>query len=222
MRERLIIAIDGPAGAGKSTCARALAARLGYRFLDTGALYRAVTLKAMRTGVDPADAERMAALALTARIEIAGAGSAARVRLDGEDVSDEIRGPGVTNAVPTVAALGPVRAAILPLQRGFASAGGIVAEGRDIGTVVFPDADVKFFLDADERIRAERRALERGEGDVATVVKEIHARDLKDTGRAVAPLRPAADAIRIDTAGLTAEEVVEEMARHVAQRIAAG
>lgn len=217
-RERLIIAIDGPAGAGKSTCARALAARLGYRFLDTGALYRAVALKALRAGVDPSDAERTAALARAARIELAGEGPAAEVRLDGEDVSDEIRGPGVTSAVPTVAALAPVRAAILPIQRGFARGGGVVAEGRDIGTVVFPDADLKFFLEADERVRAQRRAKERGEADVGRVAREIHARDEQDSTRAHAPLRAAPDAIRIDTTGLTVDEVVGELERHARRR----
>ena len=218
----LIIAIDGPAGAGKSTCARRLAARLGYRFLDTGAIYRAVALAAARAGIDPGDAEGVAAVARRVRIILEqppGDGSTAgRVRLDGEDVSSEIRGSGVTGAVPTVAAHAPVRAAVIPFQRDFAATGGVVAEGRDIGTVVFPDADVKFFLDADPRARAGRRALERGETDVGRVEREILSRDVQDSTRAVAPLKAAADAVRIDTTHLTAEQVVDEMERRVRAR----
>lgn len=215
MRPHLIIAIDGPAGAGKSTCAKALAARLGYRFLDTGALYRAVTLRALRAGADPADGERVAEHARQARIVVEGDGPEARVLLDGEDVSREIRGPGVTNAVPAVAAHAAVRREVLPLQREIARDGGVVAEGRDIGSVVFPDADLKVYLDADERTRAERRARERGEADVGQVEREIHARDAADSGREVAPLRLADGAVRIDTTGLTIDEVVDRLVRLV-------
>jgi cytidylate kinase len=218
-RQRLLIAIDGPAGAGKSTCARRLAERLGYRFLDTGALYRAVTLAALRAGIDPSDAAGVAAAASKARVVLEGtggtAGAAGRVLLDGEDVSSEIRGPAVTNAVSTVAAHPPVRAAILPHQRRFAEAGGVVAEGRDIGTVVFPDADVKFFLEADARVRAERRARERGEGDVDAVEREIRARDEQDSKRDASPLVAAPDAIRIDTTNLSVDAMVDVLERRV-------
>lgn len=214
-----MIAIDGPAGAGKSTCARLLAARLGYRFLDTGALYRAVTLRALREGLDPGDEEAMAALARKVDITLpAGPPDSVvpnRVVLDGEDVSAEVRGPAVSNAVSTVAALPNVRLAMVRLQRVFAAGGGVVAEGRDIGTVVFPDADVKFFLDADPHVRAERRATERGERDVASVERELNARDKMDTERDVAPLRAADDAVRVDSTSKSADEVLAEMARHV-------
>jgi len=215
MRSRSVIAIDGPAGAGKSTVARRLAARLGYRFLDTGALYRAVTLAVLRAGIDPSDAGRVADLAGAAQIALDPRGTPPRVLLDGEDVSREIRGPAVTRAVSTVAANPAVRAAMVPFQRAFADEGGVVAEGRDIGTVVFPDAAMKFFLDADAAVRAARRALERGEADVASVEAEIRERDRKDTEREAAPLRAAPDAEVVDTTRLSAEEVVDLLERRV-------
>ena len=215
MRERLTIAIDGPAGAGKSTCARRLAERLGYRFLDTGAVYRAATLAALRAGIDPGDEARVAEIARLARIVLEGVGPEGKVLLDGEDVSREIRGPAVTNAVSTVAAHPSVRLAVVPFQRDFAAGGGVVAEGRDIGTVVFPDADVKFFLDADPVVRAARRAHERGDGDVARVEQEIRARDKMDTERKAAPLRAASDAVVVDTTGLTLDAVVDLLERTV-------
>lgn len=215
MRERLLIAIDGPAGSGKSTCARRLAERLGYRFLDTGALYRAVTLAALRSGLRPADGEGIAALARRVRVELTADAAGARVSLDGGDVTSEIRGPDVTNAVSTVAAHPPVRAAVLPVQRRFAERGGVVAEGRDIGTVVFPDADVKFFLVADLRTRAERRARETGEADVAKVEAEIRARDEADSKRDASPLVAAPDAIRIDTTHLDVESMTDVLERRV-------
>jgi cytidylate kinase len=215
MRERLIIAIDGPAGAGKSTCARRLAERLGYRFLDSGAVYRTVTLAAQRAGLDLTDGAAVADLARRARIVLEGEGPTGRVLLDGEDVSGPIRGPGVTNAAPTVAAHAAVRDAVVPLQRDFAKQGGVVAEGRDIGTVVFPDADVKFFLEADARVRAARRAAERGESDVARVEDEIGARDRQDREREAAPLRRAADAVAVDTTDLSLDEVVDALERRV-------
>ncbi len=211
MRLRFIIAIDGPAGAGKSTVARRLAARLGYRFLDTGALYRTVTLAALRAGLDPDDEERVAALAESVSVVLEPGDDGVRALLDGEDVSSEIRGSAVTTAVSTVAALPRVRAAMIPLQRAIAAERGVVAEGRDIGTVVFPDADVKFYLDADPAVRAGRRAAERGDADVQQVEAEIVARDRQDSGRAVAPLRAAEDAVRLDTTDLSIDDVVERL-----------
>jgi len=208
MRSRLIIAIDGPAGAGKSSVARLLARRLGYRFLDTGALYRAITLAALRDGLEPSDEEQVAALARTLDLRLESEPGGLRVLLGGDDISAEIRGPDVTTAVSTVAALPRVRAAMVPLQRAFADGGGVVAEGRDIGTVVFQDADLKFYLDADPAVRAGRRALESGEGDVAHVHRQMAARDRDDSERKVSPLRAAADAVRIDSTALSLEQVV--------------
>ena len=215
MRLRAIIAVDGPAGAGKSTVAKALARRLGYRFLDTGALYRTVTLAALRAGVDPADGDAVAEVAARAEIELRWDGDSARVFLAGAEVSEEIRGPDVTTAVSTVAAHPRVRERMVPLQQDFAREGGVVAEGRDIGTVVFPDAEWKFFLDADPTVRAARRAAERGEADVGRVAAELGERDRRDTDRPVSPLRPAPDSERVDTTHLSLDEVVDLLARRV-------
>lgn len=215
MDTRPVIAIDGPAGAGKSTAARLLAEALGYRFLDSGALYRAVTLKALRRGLDPADEGRVASLAEGARIDLRYEEGRTAVELDGEDVSSEIRGPDVTTAVSTVAALPRVRQVMVRFQRAFAMGGGVVAEGRDIGTVVFPDADVKFYLDAAPEVRAARRAAEHGAEDVNEVEAELRARDHKDIRRAVAPLRPADDAVRLDTSELDVNQVVDLMVARV-------
>jgi len=207
----LLIAIDGPAGAGKSTVARALARELGFSYLDSGALYRAVGLLALEhPQADPAGLAEEMDVALDERTPAHQPG----VILEGRDVTAEIRRPEVAAAASRVAADASVRAALLGKQRALLARGDWVAEGRDIGTVVAPDAELKVFLTADERERARRRALELGE-DPHAVLAELAARDERDRSREVAPLRPAPDAVEIDTSSLTAEEVVARIAELV-------
>jgi cytidylate kinase len=198
----MVIAIDGPAGAGKSTVARALAGRLGFTYLDSGAMYRCVALLALeRPGEDAA------ALAAAARIELGEA-----VKLDGRDVSREIRTPEVSHEASVLAALPAVREALVAKQRGLLAAGDWVAEGRDIGTVVAPAAELKVYLDADPAERARRRAAEIG-AEQSSVLAEQTIRDERDRSRADSPLKAAAGAVVLDTTGLTADEVVERIAR---------
>jgi len=216
-----VVAIDGPAGSGKSTLARLLADRLGFRFLDSGAMYRALTWKALQRGVDPTDGAATAALLAGTEIRLQDAAPASRVLLDGRDVSSAIRGAEVTAAVSRVAAHPEVRAGMVDRQRAFVREGsgrGVVVEGRDIGTVVFPDAAVKFFLDASPEERARRRAAETGGGQAAEL-ESIRRRDDADSGRAVAPLRAADDAERVDTTGLTVEQVLEALLARVRRRL---
>jgi len=223
-----IVAIDGPAGAGKSTAARRLAARLGYAHVDTGAIYRAVALAASRSGIAYDDDAALGALlpSVEIRFEPAADGSQ-RVLLAGEDVSADIRTPPMSLGASAVSARPVVRAGLLELQRRLATAPGnrgAVLEGRDIGTVVFPDADAKFFLTASEEARAGRRHAElRAKGDGATLEEvraDQHKRDRDDASRAAAPLRPADDAELVDTSDLGPDEVVEELARAVQERLA--
>jgi CMP/dCMP kinase len=202
-----IVAIDGPAGAGKSTVARALAARLGLQYLDTGAMYRAVTLAAMRRGIDPADVERVADLARRIDLDVSDAG----VFVDGFDGTADIRSAAVTTAVSAVAANSAVRAELVRRQREWAHRhrGGVL-EGRDIGSVVFPDAELKLYLTADPRVRAERRVAEAG-GDVDEIAAAIERRDHHDTSRDHGPLVEAHGAIVLDTSGLKIDEVVDRI-----------
>ncbi|HYQ80867.1 MAG TPA: (d)CMP kinase [Anaeromyxobacteraceae bacterium] len=226
-----IVAVDGPAGAGKSTASRLLAARLGFAMVDTGAIYRAVALAASRAGVAFDDDERLGALLPGLEIRFAPppagqAGAGQRVLLGGEDVSQAIRTPPMSLGASAVSARPVVRAGLLELQRRLATAPGnrgAVLEGRDVGTVVFPDADAKFFLTASDEVRARRRFEElRGRGDPSTfeqVLAEQRRRDRDDSQRAVAPLRPAADAVLVDTSGLSLAEVVERLAAEVEERL---
>jgi cytidylate kinase len=225
-RVRPIVAIDGPAGAGKSTVARALARRLGFVYVDTGALYRAVGLAAGRAGVATDDDAGLAALLPRLRLELrTDPAGATTVLLDGEDVSAAIRTPTASAAASAVSARAPVRAGLLDLQRRLAGGGGAVLEGRDIGTVVFPDAEVKVFLTASDAERARRRHAElaaRGqEIPFAQVLEEQRRRDHDDASRALAPLRAAPDAVELVTDGLDAGAVVDRLAGLVAARTGA-
>lgn len=219
----MIVAIDGPSGSGKSSVARAVARRCGLTYLDTGAMYRSVALACLRRGVEPDDASGVAAVAAGARIEFSPCDEGQRVLLDGDDVTGEIRTPEVERAVSPVSANPAVRETMVGLQRaaGAAAGAGIVAEGRDIGTVVFPDAEVKVFLSASPETRARRRAVQRGGGDLArgrdvavdadaerAILADLQRRDEYDSTREASPLRAAEDAVRIDSSDLTFDEVV--------------
>ena len=215
---KLTIAIDGPSGAGKGTVARAIASELGYRHVDSGAMYRAVGWKALRDGVPLDQDDAVAALAATSHIDV----TANEVRIDGVDVTRAIRTPDIDRAAAAVARLPGVRAVLVERQRQAGAGGGIVMEGRDIGTVVFPDADVKIYLDATPEERARRRATDpahtggpRAMSDVATLLTE---RDQIDRTRAASPLYAAPDAVVVDTTGKSVAEVVEDVLRVVKQR----
>ena len=207
MADPVVIAIDGPAGAGKSTVGRALAARLELDYLDTGAMYRAMTFAALQRGVPEGDLAEVAAMAPTVSIEIDGD----KVMVDGIDATRAIRGREVTEAVSQIAANPDVRAVLVQRQREWvAERGGGVVEGRDIGSVVFPDADLKLFVTASPRVRAERRVGEIG-GNVDEIEAAIIARDRKDSTRAHSPLTETDDAVVVDTTGMTVEQVVEHI-----------
>jgi CMP/dCMP kinase len=222
MTRSAIIAMDGPAGAGKSSVARRLAGALGYTLLDTGALYRAIALACDRAGVAFNDSSAASAIAedvvRRGAIEIEpGEGSGMNIKLDGVDVGDAIRTPKMSMGASTVSAIPGVRAALLDLQRNFAKRGlarGVVAEGRDIGTVIFPDADLKIFLTASVERRAERRHSELNErGSQVSLEQtrdEVIARDKQDEGRAIAPLRRADDAVLVDSSNLDLDEVFQQ------------
>jgi CMP/dCMP kinase len=214
-----VIAIDGPAGAGKSTIARGLAERLGYVFIDSGAMYRCVALWALREDTSLEDAHRLEQLANAADIELL---PLRRVRLNGEDVSEAIREPEVSVAASRVAAIGAVRAALVAKQKHMADYANVVMEGRDIGTVVFPEARVKIFLDADPVERVRRRAGEQPDVPAEQLAAQIAERDDRDRHRAQSPLVQAPDAIYLDSTGMTAEQVEEEILKLVRARTSNG
>jgi cytidylate kinase len=222
--KRIIIAIDGPAGAGKSTLAKRVAEKLGFVYINSGAMYRTIALWALRLGIDPGDMHKLEQLAKEAKIELPRGDD--RVLLNGEDVTVEIRRPEVGKAASKVSAIAGVRRALLALQRAMAEHDSVVMEGRDIGSVVFPNAQVKIFLDADPKERARRRALELQEQGHTTelhvVAGEIEERDRRDRKRSEAPLVQAPDAELVDTTGLTLEEVEHAILRIVRARTSNG
>jgi len=210
-----VVTIDGPAAAGKSTTARAVAERLGFSFLDTGAFYRAIALKALESGVPLESAAAVAALLGNTTVEVSGTPSHPSVLLDSRDVTREIRTPQVSEAASRVAALPEVRSVLVRWQRAMRDRGPLVGEGRDLGTVVFPDAEVKIYLDADLATRAERRSRELGLRGLAVRLEEVRddleRRDARDQQREDSPLRQAADALHVDTSGLSLDAQVERV-----------
>ncbi|MGO9518916.1 MAG: (d)CMP kinase [Candidatus Korobacteraceae bacterium] len=218
---RLIIAIDGPAGSGKSTIAARLAKKLGYVNLESGAMYRALALKALEQRVPLDDGEALRKLAEDTVIELEPSGEGNRVLLDGQDVSQRIREADVTAAASQVSLHSPVRQLMVARQRALGKDGGVVMEGRDIGTAVFPNADVKVFLDADANIRAERRLRQNGSSSNEgreQVQAELAARDERDRTRSASPLVAAADAVHVDTTHKSIDEVVAEVGQIVISR----
>ena len=219
---KIVVAIDGPAGAGKSTIARHLAHHFGLLNLETGAMYRAFALKALRGGVPVEDSAALERLAEETSIRLEPGESENRVLLDGEDVTGIIRNQTVTDAASRVSVFPPIRAWMVRLQQELGAEGGVVMEGRDIGTVVFPEADAKIFLDAAPEVRGMRRFDQMGPSAVQPpeeVIRELHERDYRDRNRADSPLRAAADAVILDSTNMSLEEAVKAAEEIVATRL---
>ena len=226
MAKRLKIAIDGPVGSGKSTVARLVARRLGYTYIDTGAMYRGLALKARRSGVTWGDAVRMTELARRTKIELRPVGDkelTSYVSVDGEDVSRAIRETDIGQGASRIGTIAGVRRELVRQQQRIAAAGGVVMEGRDIGTVVLPDAELKVFLTGSVEERARRRFLElqrKGKKSIMEeVVQEVIARDRQDSTRVESPLKKAKDGVEVDTTGMSIEQVVDEVVRLADERI---
>ena len=218
----MVVTVDGPAGSGKSSASRLLAQELGFAFLDTGALYRAIALAAQREDMQQAGADELAAWLKKVPLEARPKHGRFAVLLDGQDVEPYIRNEAISQLASRLSALAPVREHLLGLQRAAGRAGDLVAEGRDMGTVVFPQAEAKFFLTAGEKERAHRRWLELTQSgqqvDMAEVLADLRLRDQRDSQRSLSPLRPAEDAVVVDTTPMSLSEVVAALARQVRER----
>ena len=223
MKKGLIIAIDGPAASGKSTTAQLLAQKLGYVYIDTGAMYRACALKAKKMGIDINDEESIRELLDDIDIRIENHNSKNRIFLDGEDVSEDIRADDISALASAISAIPAVRYKMVELQRKMGEKGGVILDGRDIGTFVFPTAEVKFFLTASPEVRAKRRWLElKQKGvnkDFSEVLADLVKRDNKDSQRALAPLKKADDAIEVDTSNMTIEEQTDCLYQIICSRM---
>ncbi|HYA91051.1 MAG TPA: (d)CMP kinase [Thermodesulfobacteriota bacterium] len=221
-RKRLTIAIDGPSGAGKSTVASSLGRRLGYLYIDTGAMYRSVALRVKKKGIIPEDELTVGQLASSVHITFAMGGEQTRIFCNGEDITEDIRTPEISRLASFISRQKRVREALVRMQREMGREGGVILEGRDIGTVVFPDADVKFYLDAESDERVRRRydeMVEKGiKVDFKEMQEELLQRDHNDMHRSHSPLKKADDALFVDTTHRSVEEIVEEMARTVKAR----
>ncbi|MDO8445410.1 MAG: (d)CMP kinase [Deltaproteobacteria bacterium] len=221
--KKIIVAIDGPSGSGKSTVAKRLAGRLGYMYIDTGAMYRAVALQAKRDNIDINDSASLIRLCESVRLEFVPDNGGLRTILNGEDVSEAIRTPEMSMAASDISARKEVRQALLSLQRRMGENGGVVLEGRDVGTVIFPNAEAKFFLDASLEERGKRRYKElAAKGMDVTLeqtIEDVRKRDINDSSREIAPLKMADDAVLVDSTNIGVEEVVEKMIEVVQDKI---